>query len=63
MYYKERMAKMKQIITTALLLAIIATGYNAINDLWKGYQMQHLNQVEVERCTQNMVNNPDLVCD
>lgn len=26
---------MKQIITTALLLAIIATGYNIVNDLWR----------------------------
>lgn len=54
---------MKQIITTALLLAIITTGYNVINDLLKSYQVQQLNRIEVESCTQNMASNPNLICD
>lgn len=54
---------MKQIIITTLLIAIIATGYNIVNDLWKGYQMQHFNQIEVERCTQDIASNSDLICD
>lgn len=33
------------------------------NDLWKSYQVQHLNQIEVERCMQDMANNPNLICD
>lgn len=54
---------MKNVIITALLIAIITTGYNIVNDLLRGYQMQRLNQIEVERCTQNMASNPNLACD
>lgn len=53
---------MKRIIIIAIvLLAII--GLNSVKGFMNGYQLQHLNQIEVDRCTNAMASNPSLICD
>ena len=54
---------MKKIILTVILLAGIMTAYNFINDELKLYNLQKLNQIEVNRCSIDMESNPDLICD
>lgn len=46
-------------IITLLILVIGAMA----SDFIKGYELQKLNQIEVNRCTIDMTNNPDLICD
>lgn len=54
---------MKKIILTSILLTGIMTAYNFINDELKLYNLQKLNQIEVNRCSMDMATNPDLICD
>ena len=54
---------MKNIILTLILIAGIMTAYNFINDELKLYNLQKLNQIEVNRCSLDMASNPDLICD
>lgn len=54
---------MKNIILTLILIAGVMTAYNFINDELKMYNLQKLNQIEVNRCTMDMASNPDLICD
>ena len=59
---REREKNMKRIIIIAIvLLAII--GLNSVKGFMNGYQLQHLNQIEVDRCTNAMASNPSLICD
>lgn len=51
---------MKQIITTILILAAIFT---LASYLKKGDEMAITNHYMVERCTQDITSNPDLICD
>ena len=53
---------MKKIILTVILLAVM-TAYNFINDELKLYNLQKINQIEVNRCSIDMASNPDLICD
>ena len=54
---------MKKIILTVILLAGIMTAYNFINDELKIYNLQKINQIEVNRCSMDMASNPGLICD
>ena len=54
---------MQKIILTVILIAGIMTAYNFINDELKLYNLQKLNQIEVNRCSMDMAFNPDLICD
>lgn len=53
--------------TIILLMALLFTGiYNATNFIkeWHaGYELQQINMLEVERCTEAMRMNPGLICD
>lgn len=51
---------MKKLVIIALL--IVGIGAMA-SDFIKGYELQQLNQIEVNRCTIDMASNPDLICD
>ena len=54
---------MKKIILTVILIAGIMTAYNFINDELKLYNLQKINQIEVNRCSIDMASNPGLICD
>lgn len=54
---------MKKIILTLILIAGVVTAYNFINDELRLYNLQKINQIEVNRCGIDMANNPDLICD
>lgn len=51
---------MKRLVIIALLVVGIGT---LASDFIKGYELQQLNQIEVNRCTIDMASNPDLICD
>lgn len=51
---------MKQIIITILILTAVFT---LASYLKKGDEMATTNYYLVERCTQDMASNPDLICD
>ena len=51
----------RAIIITIVLLAVI--GLNNVKSFMDGYQMQHLNQIEVDRYTDAIASNPSLICD
>jgi len=53
--------------TIILLIALLFTGINAgigfIKEWHAGYELQQINMLEVERCTEAMRLNPNLICD
>lgn len=51
---------MKKIVIIILLIAGIGA---MASDFIKGYELQKLNQIEVNRCSIDMASNPDLICD
>ena len=51
---------MKQIIATILILTTI---FALASYLKKGDEMAVTNYYMVERCTQDITSNPDLICD
>lgn len=53
---------MKQIIFGIILLAIILVAVNTIKNITKPSWIK-INQEMVERCTQDIQNNPNIVCD
>lgn len=51
---------MIRLVIIALLIVVIGA---TASDFIKGYELQQLNQIEVNRCTIDMASNPDLICD
>ena len=45
-----------------IILLIVGIGAMA-SDFIKGYELQQLNQIEVNRCSIDMASNPGLICD
>lgn len=53
--------------TIILLMALLFTGIysatNFIKEQMNMHELQQINMLEVERCTEAMRLNPDLICD
>lgn len=54
---------MKKLLIIVLLVIGINAGIDLIKEWHAGYELQHINMLEVERCTEAMRLNPDLICD
>ena len=54
---------MKKLIIIVLLVIGINAGIGFIKEQMNTHELQQINMLEVERCTEAMRLNPDLICD
>lgn len=54
---------MKKLIIIVLLVIGINAGIGFIKEQMNMHELQQINMLEVERCTEAMRLNPDLICD
>lgn len=54
---------MKRVILAIVLAMLVINVFNKISNQVSAYQLFKVNNEMVEKCTFDMLHNPDLICD